>query len=534
MAVRRACHALGYRFRLHRRDLPGSPDLVFPRLRLAMFVHGCFWHRHANCSRASMPATNVEFWNNKFRRNERRDQTASQSLKQLGWQVHVVWECQTSRLDTLKEQLSKAIAMAGKPSGGIAACSSAALSKALDRCLPRDIEEKELTRGTACAEQKLRSVQARSASSEKTLNCVDLFAGAGGFSLAARQAGLTIKLAVEHNKNAAATYRRNLCISKNPTRLIEDDIRTLSAEKLRRETFVEGETCNILLGGPPCQGFSTHRLNDAGVSDDRNDLIHIYFDFVRAFAPKVFLMENVPGMLWARHEEALSRFYAEGKEAGYTLSDPIMIDARDYGLPQRRKRVFILGFSQSVSGKGLQWPPPPTHGSEVARRTDQRLHPWVSCSSVFDATDKDDVNDVHMNHSQTLIDAFAKTPHNGGSRHASGRMLACHKDHDGHNDVYGRIDPAKPAPTMTTACINPSKGRFVHPTLNHGITVRQAARIQTFPDWFVFEGGLMAAGEQVGNAVPVALGKHLIQHLLPLLAEQVPEAGTSDRPPVFA
>jgi DNA (cytosine-5)-methyltransferase 1 len=124
-----------------------------------------------------------------------------------------------------------------------------------------------------------------------------------------------------------------------------------------------------------------------------------------------------------------------------------------------------------------------------------------------------------MQHNAELVEAFKKTPANGGSRHASGRTLACHAKHDGHNDVYGRIDPDKPAPTMTTACINPSKGRFVHPTLHHGITVRQAARIQTFPDDFMFEGGLMAAGEQVGNAVPIILAKCLIEHLKPLLGK---------------
>jgi len=124
-----------------------------------------------------------------------------------------------------------------------------------------------------------------------------------------------------------------------------------------------------------------------------------------------------------------------------------------------------------------------------------------------------------MQHGPELIDAFKRTPVNGGSRHDSGRVLPCHENHNGHKDVYGRIDPAKPAPTMTTACINPSKGRFVHPTEHHGITVRQAARIQTFPDSFVFQGGLMAAGKQIGNAVPVDLAKKLIEHLLPTLKQ---------------
>jgi DNA (cytosine-5)-methyltransferase 1 len=115
-----------------------------------------------------------------------------------------------------------------------------------------------------------------------------------------------------------------------------------------------------------------------------------------------------------------------------------------------------------------------------------------------------------MMHGKELLATFARTPANGGSRKDSGRVLPCHEDHDGHRDVYGRINPKMPAPTMTTACINPSKGRFVHPTKHHGITLRQAARIQSFPDWFIFEGGLMAGGVQVGNAVPVDLAKALL------------------------
>lgn len=350
------------------------------------------------------------------------------------------------------------------------------------------------------------------------LNCVDLFAGAGGFSLAARRAGLAVRLAVENDRHAASTYRRNLVGRSKRTRLVEEDIRQLNPAKMAAE-HLAGEPCHLMLGGPPCQGFSTHRLNDAGVADVRNDLIHVYFDFVRAFAPFAFLMENVPGMLWPRHAAAVERFYDEGRAAGYSMRDPVILDARDFGLPQRRRRVFILGIRDGVDASQLAWPPRPTHGNEADRRENPRLLPWVACLSAFAEAPEGDPNDVHMRHSEELIAAFERTPANGGSRKSSGRQLRCHVGHDGHNDVYGRIDPNGPAPTMTTACINPSKGRFVHPTRHHGITVRQAARIQTFPDDFVFEGGLMAAGKQVGNAVPIDLAAALIRGILPILRD---------------
>jgi DNA (cytosine-5)-methyltransferase 1 len=136
-----------------------------------------------------------------------------------------------------------------------------------------------------------------------------------------------------------------------------------------------------------------------------------------------------------------------------------------------------------------------------------------------------------MKHSKDMISLFQDTPKNGGSRSDTDRVLPCHEDHDGHKDVYGRIDPSKPAPTMTTACINPSKGRFVHPTRSHGITLRQAARIQTFPDWFEFEGGLMAGGVQIGNAVPVKLGAILLQRVVDILDGQLVRNRVSVRQP---
>jgi len=105
MEVRRLLHKLGYRFRLHRRSLPGRPDLVFPSRRAAIFVHGCFWHRHAGCRKASMPSTRAEFWAEKFASNEARDERVQCALVDEGWRVEVVWECEVRDSDTLARRL---------------------------------------------------------------------------------------------------------------------------------------------------------------------------------------------------------------------------------------------------------------------------------------------------------------------------------------------------------------------------------------------------------------------------------------------
>lgn len=349
----------------------------------------------------------------------------------------------------------------------------------------------------------------------KRIHCVDLFAGAGGLSLAALRAGFFVVAAVENNPHACDTYRTNLVSDSFPV-LYQQDITALSPSELMRAHFADGDVCDVVLGGPPCQGFSVHRFRNAGVDDRRNLLLLTYFEFVVALQPKYFLVENVPGMLWERHRPFLDAFYSQGRQSGYCVYPPVILDARDYGVPQRRKRVFVLGVRRDVTHPA-QWPPPATHGSPRLCAENPKLKPWLVCGPVFSAPVPDgDENDVHMNHSPALVEVFRNTPPNGGSRTASGRVLDCHKNHDGHSDVYGRIDPYQPAPTMTTACINPSKGRFVHPTEHYGITVRQAARLQTFPDTFVFKGGIMAAGCQIGNAVPIRLGEQLLKVLYDL------------------
>ena len=103
--VRRAAHALGYRFRLYRRDLPGTPDLVFPRLRKVVLVHGCFWHQHEECRLARMPKSRLEYWRPKLERNQKRDKAARRALEELGWRVLVVWECETGDAEDLSERL---------------------------------------------------------------------------------------------------------------------------------------------------------------------------------------------------------------------------------------------------------------------------------------------------------------------------------------------------------------------------------------------------------------------------------------------
>ena len=115
MRVRSAAHARGLRFRVHRKDLPGTPDLVFPRWRIAIFVHGCFWHRHGNCKKATTPKTRMDFWQEKFERNVARDQASLVALRAAGWRTEVIWECETKSVGALNERLVDIFGKAAKP-----------------------------------------------------------------------------------------------------------------------------------------------------------------------------------------------------------------------------------------------------------------------------------------------------------------------------------------------------------------------------------------------------------------------------------
>ncbi len=351
----------------------------------------------------------------------------------------------------------------------------------------------------------------------KVRTAVDLFAGAGGFSLAAELAGLKVLAAIELDKWAQETYRSNFIAGRSPEdqHRLYGDIMDIEPSDMLNDIGIEKGELDILVGGPPCQGFSTHRINGAGIDDPRNELLLRYFDFVSGLRPKAFLVENVSGMLWARHAAYVERFKKLAEDNGYQIitGHPQIVNARDFGVPQNRKRVFILGVRSDIKvPKHFEWPPKATHFSPYSKNViKDKCAAWVPASTVFQTPlTESDPNNQHMRPGADMLARFQRTPLNGGSR---SNELPCHQQHDGHRDVYGRIDPSKPGPTMTTGCINPSKGRFVHPTEHHGITARHAARFQTFPEHFMFKGGLGPSGRQIGNAVPVKLAKYIISHI---------------------
>lgn len=365
---------------------------------------------------------------------------------------------------------------------------------------------------------------------------IDLFSGAGGTGCGFKEAGFRILGAVELNANAAKTYRSNLGVNVK-----EIDIRKLVPAEFREELNLKIRELDVLVGCPPCQGFSRIR-NGNGESDERNDLVLSYLKFVEEFMPRYAIFENVPGILKYDYAKAFyKQLYRGLKKLGYDIKK-FEENAADYGTPQHRQRVVVVAARFGQKMLVLT----PTHGDPKSKKVKSGdLLPWLTVRDAIgnekypelEAGQNGEENGLYPNHiapriiSKRVLDFIKEVPHNGGSRTdvAREKWLACHlKGEGGFIDVYGRLSWDKPSNTLTCGCTNLSKGRFVHPTQNRAITYREAAALQGFKDTFYFHGGEVS--KQIGNAVTPQLSNalaHAVKNrILALLARH--KNGKSD------
>jgi DNA (cytosine-5)-methyltransferase 1 len=349
---------------------------------------------------------------------------------------------------------------------------------------------------------------------------VDLFAGAGGTGLGFQQAGFRIVGAVEIDPNAAETYERNLGVKVKRV-----DIRQLSPVAFREELGLKEGELDVLVGCPPCQGFSRMR-NKGGAQDARNDLVLRYLDYVAAFKPEFALFENVPGLIRTEHGRKFHEMLLNGlRELGY---EPIEReeDVANYGVAQHRKRVVVLAGRDGPPKRF----PEHTHGKPGELEvTAGLLQPWLTVQDAIghypalQAGENGEQGGRYSNHiapsiSQKVLNFIRRVPQNGGSRRDVPKKywLRCHKSHNGHTDVYGRLSWKELANTITAGCTNLSKGRFVHPEQDRALTPREAAALQGFPDTFIFYCGDFSA--QIGNAVPPPFAYSIAKTLRELLS----------------
>lgn len=359
---------------------------------------------------------------------------------------------------------------------------------------------------------------------EHNINVIDLFAGCGGFSVGFERAGYKITKAVEFDKNIAASYSHN----HEGTIMFANDIGKIADT----EHFEHGEA-DVIIGGPPCQGFSMAgeriREKKAFINDPRNFLFRHYVEVVKIVRPKVFLLENVKGIL-SKDNGAIF------KEIVDTFGDPDNFDgdkyylhykvckAVEFGIPQRRERVVVIGvlnkdfdieelFNETkgmIESNNPKFFVPVTLQdaiSDLPIPTNDGTCKLGKCQSDYQAS---------MRNASGIIKNHVASKHNGL---AIGRMqnvgagqnwqVLDEEIHSVHSGAYGRLEWNQPTMTITTRFDTPAGGRFIHPEENRTLTPREAARVQSFPDSFEFIGNKTIVCKQIGNAVPPKLSYFL-------------------------
>lgn len=335
---------------------------------------------------------------------------------------------------------------------------------------------------------------------------IDIFSGIGGLSEGMHQADFKTELAFEIDEIASKAYQLN----HPDTKVIVNDISKVSIASIKRN--LNGKKIHLLAGCPPCQGFSSiRRLNRIeAVSDDRNSLIMEYVRLVKALKPLTIMMENVPGLIhYDLFKKSLDILRNELK---YHV-DYKIVNVKNYGVPQNRKRLVLVG-----SLLGEIYVAKPIKEKKTVRDTIGNL-PLPEQSS-------DPLHKIFQKHTPKVQERIALTPKDGGSRKdlPEKYTLKCHKgDNIGFNDVYGRLRWDDYSTTITGGCLNPSKGRFLHPEQNRNISAREAALLQSFPPDYIFpvDAPKSSIALMIGNALPpkfsyyqsLNIKNHLTEHL---------------------
>jgi len=322
---------------------------------------------------------------------------------------------------------------------------------------------------------------------KKKPKAIDLFCGCGGLTLGLKKAGFHVIGAVDNDNLAVETYK----VNHPEVHVWERDIQGLTVGWVKRKLGLRKGKLDLLAGCPPCQGFSTLRTLNGGyeIDDEQNDLIYEFLRFVKELAPKAVMMENVPGL---QRDKRFKKFCKELEKLGYRVKHEVL-NAADYGVPQRRKRLILLaGRNGNI---------------KFAKKARCKRTVFNVIGDLPPAGEsRSKLHNLPERRSKKVLSLIKKIPKDGGSRKDLGkrRQLACHKKCDGFKDVYGRMAWDKVAPTITSGCTNPSKGRFLHPEEDRAITLREAVLLQGFPRSYRFdvEAGKGAIAEMIGNALP--------------------------------
>lgn len=349
---------------------------------------------------------------------------------------------------------------------------------------------------------------------KKSKKVIDLFAGCGGLSLGFMKDGYEVTKAVEFDPGIANTYQKN----HPEVDVIVDDIRNID----RAGVFREGDA-DVIIGGPPCQGFSMAgaRIRGGFMGDPRNLLFKHYFNIVKTVKPSVFIMENVKGITTMQngqiYDEIITIFSDPSLFDGQAYHvTPCMVKAVDFGIPQKRERMILIG-TLKVIDIGMLWKNTEEKmkeeyphyfdavtvkdaiGNLTATTEDGKIcnpKPVTEYQKFLSSRNTTLTNHTQTKHSRLAIDRMKRV--------SSGQNYTVleEKITSVHSGAYGRLRWDEAAPTVTTRFDTPAGGRFIHPTMDRTLSPREAARIQSFPDDFIFYGTKTSICRQIGNAVP--------------------------------
>lgn len=365
--------------------------------------------------------------------------------------------------------------------------------------------------------------------SRRTYKTIDLFSGAGGLSLGFNATGRYASVfAVEFDNAAARTYARNF-----NHRIVENDLLENEMLEITRPGYVFNDdirklgtvslNADIIIGGPPCQGFSP--LGKISPRDEHLRMNQLWQEYMRVVAqvkPLAFVIENVPELLKSREAVAIRTL---AQRMGYTVNYG-ELRAVEFGIPQRRVRAFIIG----ILGEHNPSLPTPiaTRRSVRDAIADLPLYPETTVLEPLSPGNLNVPQNLHFgrNPTETSIKRYRLIPPGGNRfdlmRQAPEITPRCWLEKpSGSTDVFGRLRWDEPAYTIRTEFFKPEKGCYLHPEAHRPLTHREAARLQTFPDNFVFEGSKTEIAKQIGNAVPPLLAQAVARSLARQL-DQIP------------
>lgn len=346
---------------------------------------------------------------------------------------------------------------------------------------------------------------------KKKLTAVDIFSGAGGMSVGASMAGIEVAVAVEYDKHAAATFKAN----HPKAEIISKDIREVSLAKKYINPF-------ILFGGPPCQGFSTSNTKTRNSENTNNSLFWEYIRQVKELTPEWFVFENVEGIKSFDKGTVVERLEKEFQKLGYITKWDVLT-ASDYGVPQNRNRFFMIGNrinidfvfpeknEQIVTVKEAIEDLPILNNGDSFDELDYREMSISSYAKLMRGSTKKVFQNYVSRNKDYVIERYTHIKPGQNWRAIPEKLMKNYADTQNcHSGIYKRLDPNSPSVVIA----NYRKNMLIHPFEDRGLSVREAARIQSFPDDFVFKGNLSFQQQQIGNAVPPLLAKAIFTQII--------------------